>query len=114
MFCKHRDEEEIKISQEQSGIGSKLFIFALITLRLTEKRGLEYTTNLGFIILIIGVIFFNFACYIKISFILFLAIVVLIAGENLVIGFAVRAISCVSKEYQGIASSFIVMAAVFL
>lgn len=85
-------------------------IFAFLTIKLTERRGLDYTSNLGFIVLIAGVIFFGFASYIKIQFILFLATVISIAGENLAIGFSVRAISCLSKEYQGSASSFLVMA----
>lgn len=84
-------------------------ICAFLTIKLNNKRGLNFTTDAGFLTLIFGVILFTISSYFENPRFIFLATLVIVAGENLVVGFVVRAISSLSKEKQGIASSFIVM-----
>lgn len=84
-------------------------ICAFMTIKLTNSKGLNFTTNTGFIALMTGVALFTISSYFENPRLIFFSTLVIVLGENLVVGFAVRAISSLDKVNQGLASSFIVM-----
>lgn len=99
----------IKFSYAKEVITIANILFALLAIKITNSKGVVFSSNLGFIVMILGVFLFTLATLQTHSKLLLPTTLIVIMGENMLVGFNVRAITSISKSYQKVAASFIVM-----